>query len=63
MNNHTCCGCQMTEFMNTSRVWVYDPDGYWKTGCGEAFQISEGGPAENGMLFCYHCGHPLKEES
>lgn len=23
------------------------------------FQINEGSPAENGMLFCYHCGRRL----
>lgn len=24
MDDHVCCGCQMTEFMNTSCLWTYD---------------------------------------
>jgi hypothetical protein len=42
--------------------WAYSEDeDAWTTGCGEMFTIYEGTPAENNMLFCFHCGKPLKE--
>lgn len=40
-------------------IWREDPDGVWETSCGEYFQINDGTPSENGMLFCYHCGRRL----
>jgi len=41
-------------------IWKYeDNDDYWKTACGNAFQLLEGTPAENGMRFCPYCGGGL----
>lgn len=40
--------------------WRYDEyhDKY-DTECGEAWQLMDGTPEENGMRFCPHCGRPL----
>lgn len=40
--------------------WREDEDGNWETACGELFFFTEGGPAENGFLFCPYCGSNLK---
>jgi hypothetical protein len=44
--------------------WVEaDPDfddSMWETSCGEAFTFINGGPTENGVLFCHHCGKPVE---
>lgn len=41
-------------------TWEYDDArDYWETSCGEAFQLVDGTPADNGMRFCPHCGHRL----
>ena len=46
--------------MTKTCVWIYDDiDDFWSTGCGEAFKLSDGTPKDNGMVFCYHCGHRL----
>lgn len=44
-------------------AWTFDPDGYWKTSCGDQFQISDGTPAENNMRFCHYCGLRITEKS
>lgn len=41
--------------------WREDEDGIWETACGEAWQCTEGTPAENDMKFCHSCGKHLKE--
>ena len=41
-------------------IWEYDDAcDYWETGCGEAFQLVDGTPADNGIRFCPYCGHRL----
>ncbi len=43
-------------------IWKYDPDGYWKTACGQDFQLSNDyGLNENGFHYCYSCGKNLRE--
>jgi hypothetical protein len=37
--------------------WVEDNNGFWVTGCGNLFDISEGTPSDNKM----HCGKRLQE--
>lgn len=40
-------------------AWTLDDsnDGdFWETGCGEAFRFTDGGPTDNGFIFCYKCG-------
>ena len=37
-------------------VWGYDNiDEYWATGCGNEFCFIDGGPEENGMIYCGYC--------
>ena len=33
---------------------------YWETSCGQAFVLTEGGPIENGEIYCYHCGRLIE---
>ena len=40
-------------------VWSEEYEGPWESACGHAFNIIEGGPAENGMKFCCFCGAPI----
>lgn len=42
-------------------VWTHnDIDDYWKPACAdEAFQLTEGNPADNRMRFCHYCGRRL----
>ena len=40
-------------------AWSYvdgDLADYWDTECGASFCLEDGTPADNGMLFCHHCG-------
>lgn len=41
--------------------WIEDENGTWDTGCGNAFQITDGTPAENRFKFCAYCGGALVE--
>ncbi len=44
--------------------WTWDTDGFWRTGCGDAFAISnEDSLAENDIFYCHKCGKPIKEEA
>lgn len=45
----------------TACTWAEDEDGPWKTDCGHAFELNDGGPSENQMRFCCYCGRPLAE--
>ncbi|EPK4042792.1 hypothetical protein OGR32_005804 [Pseudomonas aeruginosa] len=36
-----------------------ESSGIWETGCGQTWSFIEDGPAENGALFCHHCGGRL----
>ncbi|EPK5788240.1 hypothetical protein [Pseudomonas aeruginosa] len=36
-----------------------ESSGIWETGCGQTWGFVEDGPAENGALFCHHCGGRL----
>ena len=43
-------------------VWEYvNSNDYWQTGCGGAFSLDEGTPAQNDIKFCPYCGHSLVE--
>lgn len=41
--------------------WIEDDDGVWETSCNDYFQFNDGGPHENGFLFCPYCGKKLKQ--
>jgi hypothetical protein len=34
----------------------------WRTGCGRLFTLNDGGPRENKMKFCFHCGKRIVEK-
>jgi len=35
-----------------------DDNGTWQSSCGELWSFIEGGPKENRVSFCHHCGKP-----
>lgn len=39
--------------------WVEDCDGHWSARCGAAWTFIDGGPKENNMTYCHHCGGKL----
>jgi hypothetical protein len=43
-------------------VWTRDSTyDYYNTGCGQAFTLNDGTPAENDMRFCSYCGGELAD--
>ncbi|EPV7596215.1 hypothetical protein ACV940_003664 [Pseudomonas aeruginosa] len=47
-----------TSSASPSCKWT-ESSGIWETGCGQTWSFVEDGPAENGALFCHHCGGRL----
>jgi len=46
-------------------AWTYHYDNdynYWSSSCGLEWQLSDGTPIENGMVYCTRCGKKLVEE-
>ena len=45
-------------------TWFEDADDYsaWETSCGNMFQFTDGGPAENHAKFCMYCGKPIESK-
>lgn len=41
-------------------TWTEDC-GPYSTSCGNYFEIIDGTPAENGMLFCPYCGRRIED--
>lgn len=37
-------------------TWTEDDEGVWSTSCGELWQFTDGDPADNGAVWCMHCG-------
>lgn len=44
-------------------IWTQDSDGTWNTSCSKTWEFIEGGPTDNEMHFCHHCGGALIAES
>jgi len=42
-------------------VWAEDENGIYETECGNAFELNDGTPADNGMTYCCYCGKLIKE--
>lgn len=44
-------------------IWAQDGEGEqsWDTGCRKRFNLNEGTPRENKMLFCCYCGKPIEQ--
>jgi hypothetical protein len=40
-------------------AWGADDDGIYETECGNAFQLNDGTPADNNMVYCCYCGRLL----
>ena len=40
-------------------TWTQNSDSFWETSCGNAFEFTVDGPAENSMRFCCYCGGAL----
>lgn len=47
-----------TSLASPSCKWT-ESSGIWETSCGQTWSFIEDGPAENGALFCHHCGGRL----
>ena len=57
------------EFAAAARVrkekictWTAGDVGSYYTQCGHRFFLEEGGPSDNGMIYCCYCGKELIEE-
>lgn len=50
--------------MSGECVWVMgDPEDLaWETSCGRMWQFIDGGPTENGVVYCPYCGARVKED-
>ena len=44
-------------------AWIEDEDGVWHTSCDRAFQFIDGGPIENGAMYCLYCGEQMIAKS
>ena len=42
--------------------WSFSDEdsGTWASSCGELWSFIDGGPQENRVSYCHHCGHPVK---
>lgn len=48
---------------NGTCAWVLDDatdSCLWETGCGQAFQFTDGGPEDNLFRYCYKCGKEIE---
>lgn len=43
--------------------WSEDEDGVWNGTCGMAWELTNGTPKDNQMLYCPRCGGKLHEEA
>ena len=43
--------------------WIaIDSDDYWEAECNKkGFAFNDGGPVDNGFMFCPYCGRSMKE--
>lgn len=43
-------------------VWTLDDEesGTWSSSCGELWSFIDGGPKENRVTYCHHCGKPVE---
>lgn len=49
--------------MSEKCIWRENEDGYYETGCDNAFIIESGTPEDNHMAFCCYCGKPLESQN
>lgn len=48
------------EYVAQSCKWAADEDGIWHSKCGSTWILTDGGPAENKMVFCLKCGKKIE---
>lgn len=41
-------------------IWNMDEDGNWETLCDQMHGFIDGGPTENGHVFCPYCGKHIR---
>ena len=60
--NH-CPECANLPPTQETCTWAQDDEGgdVWNTDCHQIFCLGDGGPKDNGMMFCCFCGKPLVE--
>ena len=70
MNSHWWCAkCEepvewIEEQPKRVCEWTHDADmDAWETACDNAWQFTEGTPADNKAKFCPYCGGEIKEVS
>ena len=52
----------LAERQPTACIWTLDEAGEsdtWASTCGERWSFIDGGPAENRVRYCHHCGQPV----
>lgn len=56
-------GGRLVRAETPSCVWTHDEHhDAWESDCGEMWQFSTGGPAENKVRFCHGCGRAVSAE-
>jgi len=41
--------------------WIENDDGIYTTGCNNCFEFIDGGPADNGAVYCQYCGKVIDQ--
>lgn len=41
-------------------AWNENEAGAWETECGNLFEFVDGGPSNNGAIFCQYCGSKIE---
>jgi hypothetical protein len=41
--------------------WTENADGVWVTDCGHMFELTDGTPSDNKLVFCAYCGRKLTQ--
>lgn len=53
---------QTTPSTSQQCEWSFSDDdcSTWASSCGELWSFIDGGPKENRVSYCHHCGNPVK---
>jgi hypothetical protein len=45
-------------------LWTLDDEesGTWASSCGELWSFIDGGPTENRVTYCHHCGNVVRND-
>lgn len=53
------CEDQMGYGTTPVKCWWSFTGEFYKTECGQEFQINHGAPSDNGMIYCFFCGRRI----